>query len=594
MDRRDFIRVSSILTAGSTVLTSCGKDLRNTLPLMVKDNQMVIGEERRVKSVCLGCGAGCGVEVRWIDGRAVKLEGLADHPVNQGRLCARGQAELQALYNPDRIQGPRQGRQDIPWDQALKLLGEKLKSTDPKGIALVTGRLTGARAKVADDFLVRLGAPPRVVAEPLSESSLGVYAVSAPDFQNCEYVLSFGAPLIEGGPSPVRTQRGLGHMRQGRPGRRGKLVQIESRYSLTAAYADEWVYITPGTEGALAMAIAQVLGRKSEFTMDRFASITGVPAARIERLAREFAAHKPGIAIIGGAAAGHSNSRAAAQAVSALNALAGGIELESPAAEPKIRTIADIAGKADLQKVVLVSGANPHYEFPGAIVPGAFVVSFSPFPDETAEAAQLALPSPTTLEGWQATEYAVAKPAVDPLYKTRDWADVLLSLSGSDTDWAKTAQASDPGEKTAKRSAYKFQAAAEKWDSPRFIGSAEFYLQVYSGIALGTGDGANIPWLQELPEPTSQAVWTTAAEIHPKTAARLGIADGNDIWIESPLGRVKCRAALSPATPPQVGAVPAGQGHTALGRYAKNRGANVFSVIDPALWAATRVKVTKA
>ena len=107
MDRRDFIKISSVLTAGSTMLTSCGKGMRQTMPVLVPEDQLVLGEEKWVKSVCGGCGAACGLEVRLVDGRAVKLEGLAGHPINAGRLCARGQAELQALYNPDRIEAPR-------------------------------------------------------------------------------------------------------------------------------------------------------------------------------------------------------------------------------------------------------------------------------------------------------------------------------------------------------------------------------------------------------------------------------------------------------------------------------------------------------
>src|SRR5574341_1311740 len=131
MDRSDFIRISSVLTAGSTVLTSCGKTMRQTVSQTVQDDQMVIGEERRLKSVCTGCDSGCGLEVRWIDGRAVKLEGLPGHPVNNGRLCARGQAELQLLYNPDRIRSPRYQGREISWDEALGVLAERIRGVKP-------------------------------------------------------------------------------------------------------------------------------------------------------------------------------------------------------------------------------------------------------------------------------------------------------------------------------------------------------------------------------------------------------------------------------------------------------------------------------
>ncbi len=636
MDRRDFIKISSVLTAGSTVLTSCGKALRQALPQVVPEDQLVIGEERRLKSVCTGCGGGCGVEVRWVDGRAVKLEGLAGHPVNNGRLCARGQAELQALYNPDRVRTPLYQGQEIPWDKALDLLAEKLRSADLRRIAFVTGRLRGLRRKLVDGFLAALGAPPRVELEPLSDAivreayrrTTGYHALPAPDFFNSNYVLSFGAPLVEAGPSPVLAQRGLGHMRQGRPGRRGKLVQIESRYSLTAAYADEWVPIAPGTEGALALAIAQVLGRSSGFSPETAAAVTGVDAKRIERLAREFGDYKPAVALIGGAAAGYSNSLAAAEAVAALNALNGGFgvaggiffDVEDTAENGKAQA------RMPVPQVLLVAGSNPLYEFPGLLPKAEFLVSFASFPDETAVAAQLVLPNHTTLESWQETApeaaglkvRSVARPAVEPLYQTRDTADVLLDLwmrlgkKPSAESWKDMIAASFAsedefnaalergGEWSAERPKFefrtrnrKFEFGQTRWEPPRFAGDGEFFLQIYTGVALGAGEGASIPWLQELPDPLSQTVWASSVEMNPKTAARLGVEEGEWVWVESPRGRARARVAISPAAPPGVVSMAAGQGHAAFGRYARGRGANVFELVDPANWAATKVRIRK-
>jgi anaerobic selenocysteine-containing dehydrogenase len=594
MDRRDFIKISSILTAGSTVLTSCGKTMRQTIAATIPDNQMVIGEERRVASVCNGCGASCGLEVRWIDGRAVKLEGAADHPVNRGRLCARGQAELQFLYNPDRIRGPLANHQDVDWDRALDVLAEKLKSTDPKGIAFLTPRLTGLRAKVIDDFLARLGAPPRVEVEPLSDAAVRHAQVEA-EFENCNYVLSFGAPLVEGGSSMVRQQNGLAHMRQGRPGLRGKLVQVESRYSLTAAYADEWVYVPPGTEGALALALAQA----PRWDYERAAAVTGLKVERIQRLAREFRQYQPAVAVIGGSSAGHSNSAATADAVAELNAIAKERAWRDTTPVGRVRSLEDIAGTPELQQVVLVSGRNPLYEFPGAIASSAYVVSFSPFPDETTAAASLVLPNHTALEAWHESQSSkgtiVVKPAVMPLYKTRDVSDVVLDVSKrlgktpAEQTWQEVLDTTFSEEKIAPP-----PRAKSAWEPPVFQGTGEFYLQVYGGVALGLGDGANVPWLQELPDPLSQTVWASALEMNPRTAARLGLQDGDAVIVESPKGRVTARLTVSPAAAPNLVAMAAGQGHTALGRYAKDRGANVFTLVDRQHWAATKVSVRKA
>ncbi len=677
MDRRDFIKISSVLTAGSTMLTSCGKGMRQTMPVLVPEDQLVLGEEKWVKSVCGGCGAACGMEVRLVDGRAVKLEGLADHPINAGRLCARGQAELQALYNPDRIQAPRRGGQEAAWEEALEAVAETLREAlaEPQRIVLVTRRLNGLRGQLLGEFLRALGGASHLIAEPLDDAAIleanrltcGHASHAAPDFGNANYVLSFSAPLVEAGPSPVRTQRLLAHMRQGRAGRRGKLVQADARFSLTAAYADEWLPLKPGTEGALALAIAHVLLRDSlldqQFLsrnaqgLDRFrqivaayppeavAATTGLDAKRIERVAREFAAHRPAVAVAGGSAAGHSNSLPALVAINALNALVGsygvpgGLWFAPGKPVPPARSLSSSLGQALLSsaRVVLVYGANPVYEFPTLPwdkVP--FLISLSAFPDETAERAHVVLPDHTALERWDSRSAgggpigavrSVARPALTPLYQTQDAADSLLALAARVAkplpyeNWESAIAASFTSEDelsdalerggawTEEPVPFAFATSSKKYqfvpslesgelgpafEPPHWTGEASgLALLVYAGVNLGTGEGANLPWLQELPDPLAQAVWTTAAELNPNTAVQLGVAHGERIWLESPQGKIEVRAAISPAVPPDSVVVATGQGHTAYGRYARHRGANVCALLDPAAWAATRVKVSK-
>jgi anaerobic selenocysteine-containing dehydrogenase len=376
---------------------------------------------------------------------------------------------------------------------------------------------------------------------------------------------------------------------------RGKLVQVESRYSLTAAYADEWVYVPPGTEGALALALANA----PRWDYERAAAITGLKIDRIQRLAREFRQYQPSVAVIGGSAAGHSNSAATADAVVELNALTKERAWRAEPPPGRVRSLDDITGRAELQQVVMVTGRNPVYEFPGALAPSAFVVSFSPFPDETAAAASLVLPNHTALEAWHESQTSkgtiVVKPAVMPLYKTREIGDVLLDVSArlnkpaSQASWQEMLDTTFSEEKTPPAPA----RTKATWEPPVFQGTGEFHLQVYGGVALGAGDGANVPWLQELPDPLSQTVWASALEMNPRTAARLGLQDGDAVIVESPKGRVQARLTVNPAMAPNLVAMAAGQGHTALGRYARNRGANVFALVDRQHWAATRVSVRK-
>ncbi len=235
------------------------------------------------------------------------------------------------------------------------------------------------------------------------------------DLARSRYVISFGADFLGTWNSPVAHAEAYGAMRQGRPGMRGAFVQVESRMSQTGANADEWVPVTPGTEGVLALGLAHVImheklqapvdhtGRAgtaaaaragaliagwstglAEYSPDRVSKITGVAARRIERLARQFAERRPSMAIAGGTPLAHTNGLFTALAVNALNALAGSIgepggifftpqlpdanRSSSGPPSPSIDKLAAgiLSASAPPVKVLLIDGANPVFATPAA------------------------------------------------------------------------------------------------------------------------------------------------------------------------------------------------------------------------------------
>ena len=111
--RRDFLKVSGATAAATTMLGCTSEQVEKLIPYLVSPDETVPGVSTYYATTCRECSAACGVIAETRDGRAIKLEGNPDHPVNRGALCARGQAALQGLYNPDRYRGPmvrRNGR----------------------------------------------------------------------------------------------------------------------------------------------------------------------------------------------------------------------------------------------------------------------------------------------------------------------------------------------------------------------------------------------------------------------------------------------------------------------------------------------------
>jgi anaerobic selenocysteine-containing dehydrogenase len=515
MERRDFLKLS-VLTGATAALTSCEKPAQQ-LVRFVPEEDFLPGIASWKPSLCTVCPAGCGMIVRIVDGEAEvvrngqlgiikmglakKLEGNPRHPINQGKLCARGQAGLQITYHPDRVRTPlkRSGQRGsgifhaIGWEEALSEIVLKLQEIRSRqranSIRFVSATVRGRRRELIDNFLASLGAPSALEFDPLDEPVLrranlldfGRPVMPSFDFARSNYVISFGADFLGTWNSPVAQSIGYGEMRRGRPGNRGKLVQVEQRMSQTGANADEWVPASPGTEGLLALGLAhgvvkqrvrhptQVHGIHNpdwteRLTTEAYSAAaveqrTGVRASSIERLAREMANHPPAVALIGGAALAHTNALFSALAVNVLNTIlgsmgtAGGVFFAP--GSPAINKAASPSHNSDFLSQLLSGGfenteflfldkANPVFATPPGLQIGErltrtpFIVSFSSFIDETSVFADLILPDHSPLESWlddvpeSGTSEAVltlAAPVMRPLHDTRAMPDVVLEIA---------------------------------------------------------------------------------------------------------------------------------------------------------------------
>src|ERR1700742_1593649 len=191
MARRDFIKISALSGVMAT-LGGC-RSAEKQLIRFVPEEELVPGIATLKPSVCTLCSAGCGLQVRVMQGEAEvvrrgqqglikmglakKLEGNPQHPVNQGKLCARGQASLQLLYHPDRITHPikRTGArgsgefQAISWDDALKEVSVDLPTHLPgpaHSLAFLARHLSGQLSELLAKFLKAYGAPPPIWYQP--------------------------------------------------------------------------------------------------------------------------------------------------------------------------------------------------------------------------------------------------------------------------------------------------------------------------------------------------------------------------------------------------------------------------------------------
>ncbi len=707
MNRRTFLQLSG-LTATSAMLAGCKSANEKLIPYLVPPDEGVTpGKANYYASSCRSCQAGCGILVRVSEGRAKKIEGNPGHPVNRGKLCARGQAALQELYHPDRIpqplkrSGPRGSGEftKITWEEALTLLVGQLKKLQQENatdrLSLMTPQHSGTLSELTSRFMRSYGSDNHISYDLLGPDwlrsangkSFGQEGLSYYDIGETRYLLSFGADFVESHLSPVQYGYAFGRMRQGRDTVRGHFTYVGGRMSLTAASADRWMPAKPGSEGALALGMVRLIVAESlydrasmaasglheetllqglkGYDLPRVAEKTGLSQQAIAEVAREFAATRPSLALAGEAVAFQSNGPESVRAVQLLNAVAGnlnhpgGIYPDNGSPEGPTESFDEFISlvkkmRAVAIQMVMIHGdpvhtIPPSTGFQEALPRVPFIVSFSPIMDDTALQADLVLPDHSALESWgdviplagtRDSVIGLMQPVVTPVFDTRQFSEVLMTVAhelgaqmkaafpyesylemlkaqmkkraglsaGEDFEatWAELLQNGGLFKTGREGKGFRWQTSAglPAPANPDFAGNEKefpLHLSIYPSTAFYDGRGASLPWLQQLPDPMTTVVWDSWVELNPTTAAELGVSFGDLVEVTSPQGSIRVPAVIYPGIRPDMAAIPLGQGHREMGRYAKGRGANPLALIavimqggkpQPA-WNATRVRITR-
>ncbi|HEY0847807.1 MAG TPA: molybdopterin-dependent oxidoreductase [Noviherbaspirillum sp.] len=347
------------------------------------------------KSICAQCPARCGIDVYTTNGRVHAIYGAANHPIANGKLCPKGHLGTYMLYDPDRFKGPmkrtnpKKGRNEEPkfvpisWEEALQIAADRLNNLREKGeshrFSLLFGRgwgasdagLLGTFSKLYGSQNVGIGhsslcSDGSILAKQCTD---GNASYNSYDYRNANYLLIFGANFLESFRPYNNNMQVWGYIR-GEKSPKTRVTAIDVHMNQTLAASDRALMVKPGTDGALALAIAHVIlteglwdksfvgnfkdginrfktGEKLDWdtfserwttglldwwnvelkdrTPDWAEKITTIPASQILATAREFATTKPAIALFERGAHNHSNGVYNGMAIHALNALVGSL-----------------------------------------------------------------------------------------------------------------------------------------------------------------------------------------------------------------------------------------------------------------------------
>jgi thiosulfate reductase/polysulfide reductase chain A len=356
ISRRDFLKLGT--AAGITL--AVGQMLSPRVAQAARDaGHLNAAGDGSIPSMCEMCVWRCGLLAKVQNGVVVKLDGNPDNPHSRGNLCPRGQSGLMTTYDPDRVLNPliRVGKRGeglfrkATWDEALDLVAGKMLDIKQKygPEAMVFSSTHNLSQVQFENLLYAFGSPNYGTQRSLCFNAMITafsltYGVEEPSriYDNVEFILMVGRNMMEAISTSETSE--LSHAID----RGAKLVYLDPRYTKTASKAAEWIPIRPGTDSAFLLAMINVIvsnkladcefvkkyvvgcdgiqAEMSKYTPEWAEEITGVPAATIERTAREYAAAKHNaLAHPGWRTSNFINSFQTERAIATLNAISGNV-----------------------------------------------------------------------------------------------------------------------------------------------------------------------------------------------------------------------------------------------------------------------------
>ncbi|BAV09781.1 quinol:cytochrome c oxidoreductase iron-sulfur protein precursor [Filimonas lacunae] len=628
--RRDFLKYLGFSTAAAAVAASCEIPVKKAIPFANKPEDIVPGVANYYATTYVQDGDVLSVLARVRDGRPIKIEGNDLSPLYKGCTTARAEASVLDLYDTARLRFPTINGKEVTFDAADKAVASGLSNLGGAPVVILTTSIVSPTTKeVIAQFLAKYPGSRQVTYDAVSysgillanEATYGKKAIPSYRFDNAKVIASIGADFLATWLSPAEFAK------QYAPNRRideknpsmSKHFQFESVLSSTGAAADERILCRPSEWGAIAVALLNAINGQA---------VSGFDAKLnegITKTAKELAANK-GQALVVCA----SNDVNVQIVVNAINEAlqAGGKTIDWSATLNNRQGIdsefAALVEDMNAGKVgaLLIHGANPAYswfaadKFKSGLQKVTTTISFNAKEDETTTLCKIVVPDHHYLESWGDAEpktgyFSLIQPTIFPLFKTRQWQDSLLKWSGATTDylglvkqywiaklgnetaWDKALQDGVINPTEAAATAATFNAgAATAAISAVSAPKKGVELVLYQKVGIGEGQGASNPFLQELPDPITRAVWDNYVIVSPAMARTLLDIDLNnngqaDAYETRPAKKVvkvtvngktiQLPALIIPGTQADTIGIAVGYGRSEkVGKAAKGVGQNAF------------------
>lgn len=625
-DRRDFLKVLGFGVAAVS-LAACDAPVKKSIPYLNKPTDTFPSIADWYASTYAEGGDYASILVKTREGRPIKIEGNRQSSISKGGVSARVHASLLALYDAEKLKGPKKGEADADWDVIDKEITTQLASIAGKGgqIRIVSSTILSPSTKaVIADFTAKYPTSKHIMYDANSVGGLvkangdsfGKAVIPSYDFSKAKVVIGVGCDFLGTWIAPEIFSQQYVQGRKLSSAKGGKKemsrhYQFETTLSLTGSNADYRTAIKPSQEGLVVLALYNKVTGKS-------ATSLGADVDKmLDKAAKDLKSAQGSALVVSG-----SNDPNVQIVVNALNEALGSygatIDLSTPV---NFRQGNDLAMnelidgvKSNSVSAVIFYGCNPIYDHPRSaelkegLAKTALSISFSDRADETASLCKYIAPAPHYLESWGDAEpkvgfYSLQQPAISLIFKTRQAQSSLLKWAGLSSDfyaylrnywkaniitgadfegaWTKALHDGvlEKGVVTSTGSVNGvagLDGAIAAVSSSYKANTSGLEIVLYEKVGMGTGALANNPWLQEFPEPVTKACWDNYVSISQKTAKELGVAQDDVVKVEVKGKSVELPVLVQPGQANGTVAIAIGYGREKAGKAGNGVGVNAF------------------
>jgi MoCo/4Fe-4S cofactor protein with predicted Tat translocation signal len=552
--RRDFLKYVGFSTAAAT-LVACEGPVHKSIPYVVQPEQIIPGVADYYATTMFDGFDFANLLVKTREGRPIKIENNTLAGANFA-ANARVHASVLSLYDNMRLKNPKMDGKNVSWTEVDKNLRTSIADAKAKGgqIVLLTNTLASPSSeKLIADFLSKNTNAKHIVYDAVSSSEAldafetvyGERGLKDYDFSKASLIVSLGADFLgdwQGG----NYGGGYGQGRIPRNGKMSRHYQFEANMTLSGAAADKRIAMSNANQKQALVKIYNILTNSA------------IPTGKIEneaevtKAAQQLkAAGSKGLLVSGIQDTNAQLLVLGINQILASEAAVGGTRLIRKGSNQKVaQLITDM--NAGSVHTLIMSDVNPAYTLPNS---AAFVsglkktkmsVAFSIKEDETASISKVAAAVPHYLESWNDVSitkgsYALTQPTIRPLFNTKQFQEVLMSLNGiggtyydfvkanasnytSGASWNSVLHDGVSGVASiASGGTANYAGAASALAQSKANSGLELNLNTKTG--LGDGQQANNPWLQEFPDPITRVSWDNYVTISRADADKLGMTN---------------------------------------------------------------------